>query len=255
MGDTIANSVTIPCVGNRVKGTELNWVPRQSPQIGVRKMIIKYASAITALLLLGGCATQSQRESERMQSQLVATNQQMESCYNSARAKAPGRALSKKMIAGTDNYDFRLLSIDKYATEEDVQNIFAWRELVQPCRKAYIEGMGKVHASFVTVVVEVINFSDINYAKLIERKITFGEANKRWVENSSQIKRRWDEVASSINRDLRFAHQDELAQRRAAATALQQWSYQQQLLNSMTQSKITTTNCNIIGSLINCTSY
>jgi hypothetical protein len=47
-----------------------------------------------------------------------------------------------------------------------------------------------------------------------------------------------------------MAQQAELQRRAAAASALQQWSYQQQVLNSL--NRPTTTNCSVTGGFINC---
>jgi hypothetical protein len=56
-----------------------------------------------------------------------------------------------------------------------------------------------------------------------------------------------------MNRDLLAAQQAELQQRAAAAMALQQWSYQQQVLNSL--NRPTSTNCSVTSGYINCQSH
>jgi hypothetical protein len=64
------------------------------------------------------------------------------------------------------------------------------------------------------------------------------------------------EIASGLEK----SHSAELARRQAAATALSNWAYQQQILlqnqqaiNAMNQPRMT--NCQYIGAMLNCTTF
>ena len=90
--------------------------------------------------------------------------------------------------------------------------------------------------------------------------MTIGEYNTakraRNMEEASDYRR----VENQINKRLDQSHEAEMANRRAAAQSLQQWSYQQQLLHQNQQminsiNRRTYTNCNYYGNTIRCTSF
>jgi hypothetical protein len=63
-------------------------------------------------------------------------------------------------------------------------------------------------------------------------------------------------AAAQLVQELAASHQAELAQRQAAANAVSQWGYQQQMLwqNQQLINRPVITNCDRWGSSITCTS-
>lgn len=102
--------------------------------------------------------------------------------------------------------------------------------------------------------------ADENTLAFIQNKIAIGEYNTIEHKDIAVRREKLNEGVANINQQLNQSHSYQLSQRQAAARSLQQWSYQQQLLQQNQQminsiNRPTTTNCRYVDSTINCTSY
>jgi hypothetical protein len=138
-------------------------------------------------------------------------------------------------------------------SEQDRQDVIAYHAATLPCRTQMLDGYRQVAPALATITREYFDILDVIYLRLAEGGTSYGEANRAKTELDSLYERAWQETIAAIDRDLALAQQAELQQRAATAMALQQWSYQQQVLNSL--NRPTTTNCSMAGGLINCQSY
>src|SRR5262249_1844518 len=144
--------------------------------------------------------------------------------------------------------------------DEDVQVIIAIHNEAASCREQAIEDYMKIAPGIVPTLVQSYHMFDFITVELIQRKITWGEANKRLLAGRDELRVKLQAAAVQIDRELAASHQAELAQRQAALNALSQWTHQQQVL-LQNQQLISTlnrpliTNCTNYGDSIHCSSY
>jgi hypothetical protein len=144
------------------------------------------------------------------------------------------------------------------ATQSDAEA--SYHQQLAPCRKMMLEGFSHINPALVPPVANSFARSDSNYAKLVTQKSTWGE----FVIEASAIARerqsKVSAIARAIDQGLAQSHNAEVAQRQAAAAALQNWSYQQQVLQQNQQainaaSRPRMTNCQYVGTYLNCTTF
>jgi hypothetical protein len=112
----------------------------------------------------------------------------------------------------------------------------------------------------VTVLANSYAKSDANYLALAERKITWGEFNTATVAARNELTASLQAVGQAIDTKLQNAHAAEVQQRQAAAAALGNWAYQQQVLLQNQQAinaanRPRTTSCQYVGAYLNCTTF
>jgi vacuolar-type H+-ATPase subunit E/Vma4 len=105
----------------------------------------------------------------------------------------------------------------------------------------------------VVVWVEEYAKADENLIDLAQQQVTWGEYIARTKNLSAEVQTKSLAALQNIQANLEASHQQELAQRQAAATAMAQYYQNQQLINAV--SRPVTTNCNRFGSMVNCTTY
>ena len=152
-------------------------------------------------------------------------------------------------------------------TEEDVKNIIAIYNEESQCRKQNIEAVSRILPSFVGLLVDNYRANDLITADLIERKISWGEANKRRSDVYNDSKAKSWAALSRLDKELKMAHEAEIANDQAAIQALgntlAEWRNQQQALADRMQNqqlidnlnRPRSTNCQIFGNTVQCTTY
>ena len=217
---------------------------------------IRFALLFAGVIGLAGCATQAQRAMQDMNAKIEQTNRQYEKCGDESLKTPSVVRLTDKVIFDARDYDFRLLIIEEFASENDIADLLQLYADYQPCRRQFLEGLGRAHPAFMSLMVKLYAESDENLLRLVKGELSFGEANKRGVDLYSRYLIRWNETGIAITKNLDVSHRYEIQQRQVAGAALRQWVYQQQLLNSLNQAPRTTfTNCSFIGNQVHCTSY
>ncbi|HZQ01370.1 MAG TPA: hypothetical protein VFB13_17630 [Reyranella sp.] len=124
---------------------------------------------------------------------------------------------------------------------------------VLPCRKIALDGAARVNSAFSVVLACTYAESDVEYARLVRREESWGEFAQGSVRRRADLRQALQAAQSHINRDLGQSHAYEMQQRQAAAKALSDMAYQQQVIAAM--NRPITTNCTRIGYAINCSSY
>ena len=123
----------------------------------------------------------------------------------------------------------------------------------------FVDG-AMVAAPLAMVLIESYGKADANLLQLVKKQIDWGG----YVTKAKAIldERRLGLLAASrrIEAELNASHQQEMAQRAAAAEAFSNTMYQQQLLNQNQQminsvNRPVMTNCTHMGFSTNCTSY
>lgn len=203
-----------------------------------------------ALFAMSGCATQAQRQAETITTGIRQSHQVAKSCIDNANSSFAHTNLYRRFPPAVS---LEHLADKTIPSEQDRQNLIAYYAATLPCRNQMLDGYRRFAPSLATVTREYFNTLDVIYLRLAEGGTSYGEANRAKAELDTLYERAWQEALTAMDRDLAAAEQAELQRRAAAAMALQQWSYQQQVLNSL--NRPTTTNCSMMGGFINCRSY
>ena len=216
---------------------------------------------IFACVLISSCQTVTQRQVASIQEGSEAANKKIMACVSKIETNPAYQSIALHTpLNGQVNPTLAQLNDNGKPNDEEVQVIIAIHNEMAPCRERAIEDYMKIAPGIVPTIVHLYHESDLIAAELIQRKITWGEANKKSyalrVDYLAQI-----QVASvQLERDLAASHQGELAQRQAALNSLSQWADQQQVLiqnqqmiNSLIRPVIT--NCSNYDNSTHCRSY
>ncbi len=144
--------------------------------------------------------------------------------------------------------------------DEDIEAIIAIHNELAPCRERAIEDLMKIIPGIVPIHIQSLHAMDLIFVDLIQRKITWSEANKRRVALRDDSTAKLQVAGVQLDRELVASHHAELAQRQAALDALRQWAYQQQVLRQNQQlinslNRLVITNCSNYGNSVRCSSY
>lgn len=223
------------------------------------KQIRQMFSAAFFILLLTACATQAQKQAQNLVNQVNYAKTEAEKCISQVQKKDVYTRVDQFLILSpNDPHAIEKMTIDRFATEGEKNDLLQLHSLLFVCRKEYLENLTKAHPDFAAVVANALAQSDENIVHIMKNEMTLGRANEEKNKILSAAQNKWNSVAANITQQLNSAHLSELQNRQRAAAAMQQWSYQQQLLNSLNRPVIhapVTTNCHQFGNTINCQSY
>jgi hypothetical protein len=204
-----------------------------------------------ALLAMSACATQAQRQAETITAGIQESYKVAKSCFDSVTSSFAHTNLYHRFPPPP--VSLAHLADTTFPSGQDRQDLIAYHTATLPCRTQMLDDYKRFAPRLAAVQREYFDILDVIYLRLAEGSTSYGEANRAKAELDTLYERAWQEAVTAMDRDLAAAQQAELQQRAAAAMALQQWSYQQQVLNSL--NRPTTTNCSVTGGFINCQSY
>lgn len=156
-------------------------------------------------------------------------------CYDDAQAQPDMAPLRTRWWSGRPKLE--QLTDQTTPNDNEKKAIARYHEITQPCRDGLLSDIIDVVPSYVPVYATSFSRADVVYADLITDKITWGEARRRFDEIGNWSDMRRQALSDQIGRDLAVAHESEMANRRAAALALQNYK------------PIT---CSTVGSLTTC---
>jgi len=209
---------------------------------------------IVGVLSVAGCATAAQRQAQHAAVGVHLALGQMKTCVRSV-ADNPQYA---SLLVHTPNLDtgqhtMAQLTDETVPTAEEAR-LFAKRyDDVNICRSHFLTALSSARPDLVPVFADAYAKSDGVAVQLVERKITWAAAARSSDQSIAHLRRQLEDANQTWIANLEAENQAELAQRRAAAAAVMQWSQQQQMINAI--NRPVTTNCNRFGSMVNCTSY
>lgn len=224
---------------------------------------MKLLATLSLLLLVVGCATQAQQRMNSMRQAFEEGKAQNRLCRDSMKSN-PSVAYTYENIAieegSSSSNKYKLLASNQKLTKDMKQHFLSFLDENSKCRGVAIEGISKVHPSLLVVVVNSQRRIDTLFAKLLGNEITIGEFNRQLQDARGVFDREFTSAARDIENGIASDHNSEMQSRQQAAAALQNWSAQQQqmyqnqmLYNNLNRPK--TTNCNMYGNSVNCTSY
>ena len=230
---------------------------------------------IAGALAITGCAetgpTAAQIEIQREQELLAQYRTANIACAENISQSASWRALSGKLYTSgqvTVPVPLAILANDNKPTPQEVEYLFDWVSLDAKCRQVAIEASGRISPAYVGVLATYYANRDENLLRLVKRDISWADFARASSYNNQQTDAAQRQVRAQLDAELINAHSVELQQRQeeaaatrqAAASALAQLAYQQQLLNAqraarVAANRIVTTNCFYLGTMLQCTSY
>lgn len=224
---------------------------------GTMRLIV----AIFTCVLMCSCQTAAHRQSISIQEGSQTAQQKAKACFSKISANPAYQSFAQHMpLNGSVYPTLAQLADDNLPNDEDVKVIIALHNDMAPCRERLIEDTMKITPGFIPTMLQFYNGSDLIMVDLMQRKSTWGEANKRRSALINDFMAKMQVVGSQINSELAASNQAELAQRQAALNSLSQWANQQQVLmqnqqmiNSLNRPVIT--NCTRYGNSINCSSH
>lgn len=223
-------------------------------------------SIILVLILITGCQTAAIKKARWIYSNMREATQRVKICTEYIENKPVYQSLFNRLPRPKNITPMHMADTSK-PTKEDVKNIIAVYNEDAQCRKQSIEDMSRIVPSTVPILVDGYRANDLVTAELIERKISWGEANKRRSDIYSDVQAKFRAEGSRVEEELKMSHSAEIANRQAALNAvgnsLQEWGKQQQaqadrmqnqqLIDNLNRPR--STNCQIIGNTVQCTTY
>jgi hypothetical protein len=103
---------------------------------------------------------------------------------------------------------------------------------MQGCRRIALEGVSKISPLIVLALVEGYSDSDKIWAQATSGKLTWGQFNESRKSTSTQTQAKLIQANAQIVSQLQGQHQLEMAHRQRAIESVQQWVYQQQVLEN-----------------------
>ena len=205
-------------------------------------------------IFVSACATQAQQQYKAMEAQLSHTIEGSKKCGADLQNEDAYQRSAQIFILGANDPDaVKKMTIERFATQSEKNDLMHLTSLQSSCRKMNLDNIGNVHSDFVTLLAGWYAENDEIIVNIVRDNMTIADANEVLNKRFSRRQHEWNSVASNVTKQLQGAHQSEMQERQRAAAALQQWNYQQQMINSL--NRPTTTNCHQFGNNINCTSY
>jgi hypothetical protein len=185
--------------------------------------------AIFLPALIASCQTMAQRQATSILKNIQMANQNLRICEHKIDINPAYESIA--MHRPFNGYPtLGQLADGGLPNDKDIRLLIALHNDHEPCRLQFIQDVMKTLPGFIPILVKSLHENGLITVDLVQRKITWGEANKRSLAAKDEFMAKQREFFSQLNRDLTASHEAELAQRQAALNALSQWTYQQQIL-------------------------
>ena len=214
-----------------------------------------------SVLALVGCTLQPQKEVQHIESQLKYATSENATCQAWLKESDVYQRLNKTFIVhGDDSEAANKIIIDRYPYDSEKADLLDLNNLAAVCRKNDLENFGHIHPDFVTLLAQWYAEDDALLVELLRDRLTIGQANKIVYTRHAARHSESQTMGSTITKDLETSHQSGMSDRQRAATALQQWNHEQQLILQQRErispgdmTRLTT--CTYLGDNISCTTY
>ena len=193
------------------------------------------AVAILLLVVLSACGTGAQQQAAQIQQTETQTGVGVRDCIEEVMAKPDYAHLKTKMFVssdGTATPPLEYLSDNSHPTKSEIADIYKYYNDIRPCRKIALDGEVRVHPAIVNALATGYGATDKLAVEFVSGRMTWGNFNQQRASIIVQMRQQLREAHSMIESQLQNKHQFELAQRQRAIAAMQQWAYQQQVLEN-----------------------
>ena len=217
--------------------------------------------AIASVLAVMGCTLQAQREVQHIETQLKYATGENATCQAWLKQSDVYQRLNKSFILQeNDSEAANKIRIERYPYDSEKAELLRLNNLVAECRKNNLENFGRIHPEFVALLAKWYAADDALLVELLRERLTIGHANKIVSMRLSARRSESKTVGGTITQQLETSYRSGMADRRRAATALQQWNHEQQLVlqqqKRISPGDITRlTTCIYQGDSLSCTTY
>ncbi len=220
---------------------------------------MKKVMAITVVVCcisLVSCQTTAQKNAASIVENFSLMLEKEKICLNKIYSNSAYQPLRARI---SNNPTLTQLTDNGLPTDEEQKLIIAEHNDQAECRMVLIEGLMNSIPGLIPVFVQYYNTNDLILADLIERKINWGAANKRFKASFLELQTQAVSTVKQLERELSASHNSELAQRQAAYNSFRQWNQNQQALRQNQQmidslNRPVITDCTRFGNSVNCTS-
>jgi hypothetical protein len=203
--------------------------------------------------LLSACATAAQQEIQRQNTILNDMKPSLDACSKAINDDPSYDQLRMKMRIGNEDASLQMLADKSKTTPQEIALLYKLYGAYQGCRKIILEAAAKAAPMRQVALIEIFTASDKIWADHVSGKTTWGEFNQARDAAKAAGAEKLQEAEAKINAGLQQSHQAEMAQRQRAADAMSAWSAQQQAIQAANRPR--TTNCNVMGNTVDCTTY
>jgi len=214
---------------------------------------MRYLSMMVIVFLVAGCATQSQRQMNAAQQNITVSMSAFKACIQQIEGTPAYNIVNSKSLITAPKPTLAQMTDDTKINAKEKEAIFKVREHTDRCKQDLLSALSGVATAYAPSFLDIWAKSDKMTVELVKKKITWGDYNVSKAEAIAEFARQNQIITAEINRGLSQQHQQEMASRQHFFDQMQQWSYQQQVLNALNRPSVSTTNCNSFGNNTNCT--
>lgn len=217
---------------------------------------IRLCVVLELAALASGCATQASNESGRISQGYAAMARDVETCYAKAETAPEYRELGALLppLDGRRQASLAQLSNSQTPTpEQSAALLRLYNDNLRPCYDMGLARTSSIDPGAGAILGESLSLSATAYARLASRRITWGQ----YAEFQNQLRAAAATVLAQHNQRvadrLQSQHTQEVQARGSAFVAASNTMYQWQMVTAANQPR--STNCNIVGGYLNCTTY
>jgi hypothetical protein len=183
------------------------------------------------LSLMAGCQTSAQRQSISIRENNKVASQKIRVCVHNIEINPAYQNIARHFpLNNFTNPTLPQLADNGTPSDEEIKDIIKFHNEMERCRLQAIQDYMKFLPGIVPIAVRLYHKSDLVTVDLIQRKITWGESNKRRMILKDEYMESARAFTQQVSNELIVSHNAELQQRQAALNALAQYAYQQQIL-------------------------
>jgi len=206
-----------------------------------------------------GCITGAQKESTRIQRVAAEPTPLGLDCVQRVAENPEYDGIKTKLYFGANNQPPPEMLADKsHPTKEQIMLLYKVRDDIQRCRKILLEGSAKTHPLILLTLVNSFVESDKLWVEATGGKLAWGAFNQRRKDISTQAQANLAQADTQIASQAQSRNEDQpqldTEQRQHAATAMEQWAHQQEVLANHqraifaeSEAHITTISCRYYG--------
>lgn len=207
---------------------------------------------LASLLVLTACATAAQRQVQQVSSALGDAAVAMDACVAASINKPEFAPLLPHTVRPNTGPTVAQLTDEQLPTPEEAMLLARRHDEISGCRQTTLRVLSSAMPTVLPVFLDSWEKDTANMVQLVERKISWAEATRRWEALKLEATKALTAASQQYLAEMDVLHREELARRERAADALLQWSLEQQLINAANRPVVT--NCTRIGNMVNCTS-
>ena len=216
-----------------------------------------------AAIAIAGCATGAQQQMTQNKLTVAETFKKYKACAEPLNENLNYAPLWIHTFKYGTHSNLLQLSDQTKITDADRASFLAWRADITSCRPI-IDGLAAADPAFVSIIRDAQSSADAVRVRLIQRQITWGEANTEIEALDRQSAATLTAEDKRLGSELAAENRAELERRQAAMQAVAQSMQQQQALQQQQQqnqqlinaiNRPVNTSCNRMGTFTNCTSY